>query len=273
VPQLSAVTWGAAPLDAALAPLRERLGGTPRNGLHPGLLVRVAPPAALDGTAPGWIPGEQLVDGTRVPELIYTARQRWLTEPHVAAALAWKAYTYWLALPAVASYAIARRVPLLRAEEVLVQLHDRQPFLSIGLRQPTVAVLPDDPLAASPSGVAVVPDEAALLAALRSSLLDAHLDPVLEQIRARVHLGRRTLLGSVASGIAYGLVRALAGNPPESTVETTRTVLAALGLDRLVDLSPTLDGTGVRVWRRTCCLAFKLPEPKICSGCVLKLNP
>jgi ferric iron reductase protein FhuF len=41
-------------------------------------------------------------------------------------------------------------------------------------------------------------------------------------------------------------------------------VLAALGVARLVDLSP--DG---RVRRRTCCLAFALPEPKVCDGCCI----
>ncbi len=260
-----------APLEATLAPLRARLGGTPNNGRYPGLLVRPAPPSARDGAAPGWIPATQLVDGTRVPELLHAAGQRWPTEPHVAAALAWKAYTYWLALPAVAGYAMSRRVPLMRPDDVLIQLHDQQPFLSIGLRRATVAVTASDPLAAShPDDVRVVADDSALLDAMREALLDAHLVPVLDQIRSRVHLGRRTLLGSASSGVAYGVVRSLAGGPPESIVDIACAVLAALGLDELVDVVTTKDGLGVRVERRTCCLAFKLPQPKICSGCVLK---
>ena len=41
-----------------------------------------------------------------------------------AAALAWKAYTYWLALPAVLGWASARRVPLLDPADVLMHFDD-----------------------------------------------------------------------------------------------------------------------------------------------------
>jgi hypothetical protein len=249
-----------APIQTTLAGMRARLGEAATHGIHPSMMV---------GPAPGWIPATLLVDGSRVPQLIDAAKQRWGAQPHAAAALAWKSYTYWVSLPAVAGFVAARRVPLLYPEDVLVELHDRQPFLTIGLTRATVAVLPGDPLAARPApGIEVVRDEPALLARLRGTLLDAHLDPILDQLHRRVHLGRRTLLGSVASGIAYGIVRSGVHASPESTVETIRTVLTALAVDDLVDLSVDEDAT-VRIQRRTCCLAFTLPEPKICTGCVL----
>ncbi|HEU5111371.1 MAG TPA: hypothetical protein VFT95_22750, partial [Micromonosporaceae bacterium] len=81
--------------------------GTDRlPGVAPGLLV----------TDPvGWLPATSLVDGSRLPELLDAAGRRWQAAPHAAAALAWKAYTYWLTLPAVLGWASARRVPLLTA--------------------------------------------------------------------------------------------------------------------------------------------------------------
>jgi ferric iron reductase protein FhuF len=255
-----------APIEASLAAMRARLGETATHGIHRHILVDRHGPV---DSAYGWVPATRLVDGSRVPQLIDTAKQRWGAQPHAAAALAWKSYSYWLTLPAVVGYAAARRVPLPHPENVLVDFHDHQPFLTIGLARPAVAVLPSDPLAATDMpGIRVVRDEAALLGTLRESLLDAHLDPLLERLRERVHLGRRTLLGSVASGVAYGLTRARAHADPDATIAITEAVLDALGLGDLVDL--VIDKSGlVSVQRRTCCLAFTLPVPKICRGCVL----
>src|SRR6185503_13614772 len=97
--------------------------------------------------------------------LLEVSRQRWQAQPHAAAALAWKAYTYWLALPAVLGWASARRVPLLTGDDVLLHFADPRPLVTLGLHENvTVAVLPSDPLALSGlRQVKVVADEAALL--------------------------------------------------------------------------------------------------------------
>lgn len=233
---------------------------------------------ALPGIAPGlvindradWWPATDLVNGVRLPQLLDAAKHRWRASPHAAAALAWKAYTYWLALPAILGWASARRVPLVDPANVLVHFEDHRPLLTIGL-SPTieVAVLPTDPLAlAGAPHVRAVPDETALLASLRESLLEAHLAPMLDRIRAGVRLGERTMLGSLASGVAYGILRA-ADALPGSATEMIHTLLDVLGVDDLVDLVPGPDGRPT-VHRRTCCLAFTLPEPKICSGCCIR---
>jgi hypothetical protein len=257
--------------STAIAPVRSTMramfGTEILPGLAPGLLV----------TDPvGWLPATALTDGSRLPELLDAAGRRWRAAPHAAAALAWKAYTYWLALPPALGWASARRVPLVRPEDVLVHFEDRRPLITLGLRHTVrVAVLPGDPLAmphrlrpAGGPGIVVVPDEAALLAALRESLLDAHLSPLLEQIQQRVRLGRRTLLGSLASGVAYGIVRA-ADTLPGSTTGNVGALLDALDVADLVDLEPGPGGE-LTVQRRTCCLAFTLPTPKICSGCCIR---
>ena len=55
---------------------------------------------------------------------------------------------------------------------------------------------------------------------------------------------------------------------PGSTLETAETLLEALDLTGLVELTPQPSGR-LFVRRRTCCLAFALPQPHICTGCVI----
>jgi ferric iron reductase protein FhuF len=240
-----------APIASTLDAVRARHGAAPVHGLAPGLVV---------DDPSGWLPATRFTDGSAIPRLLAAAHDRWGASPHVAAALAWKSYTYWLTLPAVLGYAAARRVPLMSADNVLVRLHVAAPFLEIGLRSPEIAVLPGDPLCGQPH-VRVVDD---LVPVFRHSLMEAHLAPVLDRLRERVHVGRRTLLGSVASGVAYALVRS-SDTLPGPIAGTAQALLSALAVDDLVELTPDL-----RVLRRTCCLAFTLPEPKVCQGCCIR---
>ncbi|WP_203818555.1 hypothetical protein [Paractinoplanes ferrugineus] len=229
-------------------------------GLAPDLLVHE--PA-------NWFSSADLAT-TKLDLLLETAGRRWRAQPHAAAALAWKAYTYWAALPAVLGFASARRVPLLTSANVLIHFNDPRPLLTLGLRADIpVAVLPNDPLALlGDPRIRVVADEAALLAELRLTLLDNHLTPLLNAIHNRVRLGKRTLLGSLASGIAYGVLRS-ADAIPGSSAETIATLQRALGVEDLIDL--VADETGkLDVQRKTCCLAFTLPKPKVCQGCCIK---
>jgi hypothetical protein len=255
------------------------------QGIEPGLVV--ADPA-------GWVRAADLVSGAALDDMLDTAARRWHAAPHAAAALAWKCYSYWLALPAVLGYATVRRVPLMSPEAVLVRWSVQRPFVQLGLAPArrtsgarvtggwvgkqgrsavTVAVLPSDPvLVHGPGrGIRVVPHEAALLDELRTTLMDEHLTPILGQIRSRLHLGRRTLWGSLASGVAHGLSRA-ADVIPGSTLQTATAVLASLGIADLVQIGERADGDALAVQRRTCCLAFTLPEPhgRICSGCCIR---
>ncbi|GAA4461189.1 hypothetical protein GCM10023170_063820 [Phytohabitans houttuyneae] len=254
---------GADILAPITSTLRAMFGTDDLPGLTPGLVV----PEITDAQ---WISTSRLIDGSRLPDLLASAKRRWNASPHAAAALAWKAYTYWLSLPAVLGWASARRVPLLTPDDVLMHFEDQRPLLTLGYRRSiAVAVLPSDPLALSGlPQVRVVRDDAALLGALRSSLLDAHLTPLLDAIHAEVRVGARTLLGSVSSGIAHGILRA-ADVLPGSTVEHIGTLLTTLGVEDLIELVPGPNGE-LTVQRKTCCLAFTLPQPKICSGCCIK---
>lgn len=258
VPRLLAAVNALAPVNATLDAVFD--GGRPRC-LAPQLLIR---------DDHGWLPATALVDGSRLAELMEAARQRWQASPHAAAALAWKTYSYWTALPAVLGWAAARRVPLLRPDDVLIRFGQPDPLLTVGLRPSVrVAVLAGDPLTRGglPPRVTVAADEAALLATLRESLFDAHLTPALRAVQGWAKVGGRNLRGSVSSGIANGILRA-AHVLPGTPAHDIRTLLTAFGIEDLVDLVPGGSGR-LTVRRKTCCLAFTLPRPKVCAGCCL----
>src|SRR5690606_8903729 len=165
----------------------------------------------------------------------------------------------------------ARRVPLADPAEVFVQAtvdHARAP-ITFAWRRPRMAVLPHDPVANGPD-VTIVTSEAELLRRLRTTLREDHLDPLLAQIQSRVRLGTRTLLGSLASAVAYAVVRGL-DQPALVQQETAHTLLSVLDVADLVALEPGPDG--LRVQRRTCCLAFTLPEARVCSSCCVPAAP
>jgi hypothetical protein len=264
-------------LDASLAPVIATLrsigaqhGDKPVHGLEPEIVV--ANPA-------GWTRASGLLSGAGLTDLLATAATRWNAQPHAAAALAWKCYTYWLALPALIGYAGARRVPLPQPDAVLVRYSANQPFLRMALYRPVIAVLRSDPLAAfAVPGrrsrqhgfqVVVYDNDAALRQEMRRALVDDHLEPLMAGIRERVHLGRRTLMGSLASGAAHALAKA-DDSVPGPIVPIINEVLATLGVDDLVDITVAPETGALSIARRTCCLAFTLPKPKICTGCCIR---
>jgi ferric iron reductase protein FhuF len=254
------------PVLNALAVMRAVHGDSVVAGIAPAIVVQPEQPVPLDGSGPldgsrprpaqfadrRWLPATGLLNSpAALDALIDAAKQRWNAPDHVAASLAFKAYARWLALPAVLGYATARRIPDVTPDNVVYRFDaSTKHLVTIGLRDYRTTELADD---------------AALLAVLRDTLLDQHLDPLVEQIRNRVHIGRRTLLGSLASAIGLLLSRS-ADALPGSTLDTATAVLSTLDIADLVTMAPQPGGR-LDVQRRTCCLAFTLPEPKFCGGC------
>lgn len=236
------------PIVDVLDRVEERLGEAPVHGLVHGLLADTS----TGSQGSGWLPATRLVDGTAIDDLLAAAERRWPADPHVAAALAWKSYAYWVTLAPVLGFVSNRAVPDMRPDNVEFQIHGQPPFVALRLLRPDATILIDDD---------------GLLVELRKGLLDEHLDPMLDQIRARVNIGRRTLLGSVASAVCYAVLRAH-DSLPSASVRDAHRILDVLGLSGLVEFGPGPDGA-LRVQRHTCCLQFTLPEPKICSSCVI----
>jgi hypothetical protein len=76
-------------------------------------------------------------------------------------------------------------------------------------------------------------------------------------------------MGSLASGVAHALYRA-SDSVPGPILPLIDEVLTALGVNDLVDITTDPATGGLHIARRTCCLAFTLPEPKVCRGCCIR---
>ncbi|GAA2140509.1 IucA/IucC family C-terminal-domain containing protein [Glycomyces algeriensis] len=226
--------------------------------------------AWLDGEAPRdgvEFPAAELAAGERVEELMGTAAALWGGSAHANAALAWKTYCYWTLAPVVLGYVAARRVPVMDASNAVFRVAEDAPMFSVRQVRPHFLVLPHDPSAAHPEAE-VVANEAVLLDRLRASVFDGHLGPVLDVFLAKARVGRRTLMGSVASGIAYA-VASIAQVVPDPDDVLAKTLLSALDVGDLVDIST--DQAGRLVYqRRTCCLALTIDGNRTCSTCCVR---
>jgi Ferric iron reductase FhuF-like transporter len=223
----------------------------------PGFVADPLTVSEREAEAEGWIPAQDLVSGERLDDLFAMPQRLWRAPEHAAAVLAWKTYTYRLAQPLAAAWTLAREIPLSSADNVLVQVLPAAPYITVGLRRSTSAVLPTSPATRSHDAI-VLPDEATQLAFLRSTLIDQHLRPLMECTRQTRRIGERVLWGQAAAAIAYAF----------ADISAT----AALDTTRFTELLPVQGLAGVgeddTVWRNTCCLAFASPALTACRDCV-----
>lgn len=235
----------------------------------------------------GWIAAEDLLDRPDgLMRLVRTAgpdRFRSTDQNLVLAQVAREAVAA-LATAAVHTWSCQRR--LLDASASNVLLRDGEIAVVAALRTPTLAVLPEDPLARQP-GVEVV-DEPTMFRRLLTRTLGYPLSPgpspprrpaqvaaiaaVIAALRRLVRSGDRHLWGSVALAAVNALTHAshLTGERARSDLDAL--VSARPDLERTVELVTTHDPRGQPITfaiRRTCCLLYKLPDGRQCATCSL----
>jgi hypothetical protein len=213
-------------------------------------------------TEDGWIPASDLVSGERLESLFELPQRLWDAPSHAAAVLAWKTYTYRLAQPLATAWALAREIPLLSADNVLVSVLPKSPYIAIALRRATSAVLPTSPATRSHDAI-VLPDEAGMLAFFRGTLIDQHLQPLLERTKETRRVGERVLWGQAAAAIAYAFADISASAMQDTALFTNALPVCGLA---------GVDGDE-QVWRNTCCLAFASPSLSACRDCVTVTKP
>lgn len=147
------------PLDdlrALLERVREQREGV--LGVEPGL---------ISGGEADWTPAAELAREPydTLDTWIDATARRWGAPRHVGAALLWKAYAYWHAMPMALGWALNRRVPIMPFDRTVAR--ESPAGVTVAATSITVAVLPDDPYAGRP-GTVTVPD---LGAAVREALL------------------------------------------------------------------------------------------------------
>ncbi|MEU5878976.1 (2Fe-2S)-binding protein [Spirillospora sp. NPDC047279] len=210
----------------ALGPLVAGLRAGNAAGVAPGLRA---------GTQDGWASVEDMP----LEEMIQAAAERWSAPPHVAAALWWKGFSYWTALPVVMGWAMTRRVPVMTMETTAVLPLSEAPHMLIGLIEPQVA-----------------PGEGRII---RETLIEGLHAPVIERLNALTRAGRRGLWGSVAEAFVEPFD--LLGMPGAAGAEE---LTAAVG----GPIAGLIDMTSGR--RRTCCLWVTLPGNDACPTCCVK---
>jgi hypothetical protein len=243
------------PLDCTLPIHRRRTRRPAAEVAPPGFM---AEPLVVEDPG-GWIAAGDLVSGERLASLFELPQRLWGAPAYAAAVLAWKVYSYRLAQALATAWALAREIPLLSADNVLLQILPGAPYLILGLRRGTSAVLSTSPASRSHDAV-VLPDESTQLAFFRNTLIDEHLRPLLERTRKVQCIGERELWGQAAAAIAYAF----------ADISATAGQDTALFTDALP--FPGLAGVGEdgRVWRNTCCQAFASPSLPTCRDCVTR---
>ncbi|MGH3244513.1 MAG: hypothetical protein ACRDNL_29355 [Spirillospora sp.] len=239
--QVGTVAAGQAAKEA-LEPLFRRLRATADgNGFPLGV------PPDLCAAGEGWFPVAELSARPydRLRALVGESERRWSAPPHVAAALWWKSFSYWAALPVAMGWALNRRVPLFTTGTTMVSTPAEEPGMLIGASELRVAV----------------GDLAELGEAIGDTLVRDLLAPLIDSLHDLTRTGRRGLWGSVAEGLAHPIVE-FAGGLVDDPTEEARVLLESVGepVSGLVELLP-----GLR--RRTCCLWVTLPDGEACPTC------
>jgi ferric iron reductase protein FhuF len=243
----------AAALRAGLSALRARHGDDVDAGVF---RERLVPPEGE------WRPATCFVAGGGLDDLLDATARRWAAPPHVAASLAWKAYSYWLALPVIFTWTAGLPVPDPAPDRVVVRLLRRSPFVRIAF------VPVASPSARSSDGELATLDRRAIASEVHARLLDQHLSPMLDGLRRTTRIQARVLRGELALSAAR--LHALSSSVTAARSLSMVELLTALGLSGGVRLSVDADGT-VAASRRTCCLAFAAPglNGRICRDCVV----
>lgn len=203
-----------------------------------------------------WRSASALDHQERVEELLLGPAHRWAAPRHAAASLAWKSYSYWLALPVVVARVFSVPVPVPTPDRVLYRLASCKPFVQFAFTA-----------SAETGDITVLPGENPG-EELRFTLLEQHLDPLIGRLVQATRVTPRVLRGELSYGIAriHQCASALIPRPTVSLMD----LLEELGLDTGVVVDPG-EGRHPVVARRTCCLALVVPGlgHRVCADCVV----
>ncbi|WUH99886.1 hypothetical protein OHR68_41440 [Spirillospora sp. NBC_00431] len=238
---------GAVVADEALEPLFGWLSAIAESNGFP-----LGVPPDLRAAGEGWFPVAELSTRPhdRLRALVDESGRLWSAPPHVAAALWWKSFSYWAALPVTLGWVLNRRVPVFTTGTTMVRTPAEEPRMLIGVSELRAAT----------------GDVAELGEAVRDTLVRDLLAPLIDSLHDLTRTGRRGLWGSVAEGLAHPIVE-FAGGRVDDPAKAARILLESIGepVADLVEFLPALR-------RRTCCLWVTLPDSDACPTCCV-LDP
>jgi ferric iron reductase protein FhuF len=180
--------------------------------------------------------------------------------------------------PAVAAFALERRVPDVAASNLLVRLDAEGWPAAFAIAEPRFAVLATDPAASGATVVAA--DGAELLDWLQARAIDANAAPLIGTVRSRLLTSGTALWGNVAAAFVHPLLWHVqhVANESSSVVRDAEAILDWTRAPRLGDQVRLLRVVeGDEAWtvhaRRTCCLRWCLPGERRCDDCPLVREP
>jgi hypothetical protein len=162
----------------------------------------------------------------------------------------------------VHTYREERRLPLLTLDGTALRADEGGWFNGLAVGEPTVAVLPGDPLAGAP-GVAVTSTMEAELAGLVVALSA----PVVDTLRSVSRLGRRTAWALVADTVMSAFAGELPPGPAQAAAVEAERLLAGAG-----PLAVRRRWIGPVPLASACCLAYKRPGLEHCERVCPKLD-
>lgn len=185
-----------------------------------------------------------------------------------------QSYQWPLVSTAVACSLLDRRVPDLRAANVLVHYNAEHEADALALIGGRFTALPDDPAVDHPEAT-VVPDQEALHTALRTGL-EAHLGTTIAQLCTRLGCKPRGLWLNVADSLAGTLTWLMQEHDPGATMAQIEAEVAALIrvpgsplTSRQIGLLQISNQERTQVFldRATCCYWYKTDGGEYCSTC------
>jgi hypothetical protein len=259
-------------------------------GLCEALEGRFRPvPEATRPASDGWVMGASLLtDPEAVAPLVAAGGRRLGSENQklVVAQVAREAISI-LTAAGVRLWGQQRRLPDLSAANVL--LRDHGSGVVVGVRRPTLAVLPDDPLAVTAPGIEVL-GEGAMFERLVERAVGAPVPAgsvppgaaeevaavaaVVTGTRRFVRCGDRHLWGTAALAVSSTLTKLSHTVGKQADRDRQAILRARPDLARTVELVTVDDTAGDEITfavRRTCCLLYKLQDDAaMCSTCSLR---
>ncbi|GGL54989.1 IucA/IucC family C-terminal-domain containing protein [Planomonospora parontospora] len=213
----------------------------------------------------GWIPADRLLDPaseelTRVLEAERTASGQ--VSAHATALTVMAVYAGTVTAPALLAWALYGEVLDVRPDNVAMRLDDHHGFAAIALRRPRLADTTQ--MAAGER-----------LKLLVGQVLDEHLFPLADALRAHSRAGRRQLNGGIAQGCAaaFGAASRVPGADVDLLQRAYNDFLAACPaeLGRLGEMVRLAEGgrEGLFYLRRTCCLFYTADHGEKCASCCL----
>jgi ferric iron reductase protein FhuF len=187
-------------------------------------------------------------------EIDATAAGRGTTDPQVAASLYAQAYAFRVPSIAVAAYALGLPIPSTTPTTTAVRIARHRPA-ELAITDPSCAAMDVTDLA--------------------ETLLDGHLAPFVEAVRATTQIGARLLWGNVAASIAT-IFRAVQSSGPLGDPDVRERAaafeeVARAWLDGLGSYS-TVAAPDVLGWywtRTSCCLWYQTSSGHYCDDCSL----